>query len=115
MHIAKTGFPAFPAPAKNGKKAHPALIEGNIEFFATGEPLLAFRRSGEDEALVCLYNLSPAAIRLTLSGVGEPALSQAYERKKDRVTLGPNGFALLVEPGDRPLQVSFKGRGSRRS
>ena len=48
------------------RRAHPALIEAEIEFFKVGEPLLAFRRTGDGESLVCLYNLSPTPIKVTV-------------------------------------------------
>ena len=89
---------------------HPALIAGDIEFFRTNEPVLAFRRYDANQSLVCAYNLSPETVKVTLTGEAEMPLSQAAERKKDKLVLGPSGFALLVEKAGAPLRVEFKGR-----
>ena len=91
------------------RRAHPALIEGDIELFKANEPVLAFRRSAAGESLVCIYNLSPTSVKVTLRGEGEMLLSQAAERRKDRLTLGPNGYALIAE-GAAPLHVEFRTR-----
>jgi alpha-glucosidase len=92
------------------RREHPALIAGDIEFFRTNEPVLAFRRYDANQSLVCVYNLSPETVKVTLTGEAEMPLSQAAERKKDKLVLGPSGFALLVEKVDAPLRVEFKGR-----
>jgi alpha-glucosidase len=92
------------------RREHPALVDGDIEFFKTNEPVLAFRRNDEIQSLVCIYNLSSRPVRVTLTGEAEMALSQAAERRKDKLVLGPSGFALLVEHDDAPLRVEFKGR-----
>jgi alpha-glucosidase len=92
------------------RREHPALVDGDIEFFKTNEPVLAFRRSDENQSLVCIYNLSSRPVRVTLTGEAEMPLSQAAERRKDKLVLGPSGFALLVEHDDAPLRVEFKGR-----
>ncbi|MGN6157735.1 MAG: alpha-glucosidase family protein [Devosia sp.] len=96
------------------RRAHEALIDGDIEFLKTNEPVLAFRRSNGAESLVCLYNLSPQSVRISLTGEAEIVLMQAAERKKDRLTLGPNGFAFLIEPEGQKLQVAYAGRPKRR-
>ncbi len=105
---------AFYRKALAFRREHPALIEGDIEFLTVGEPLLALRRRGTDESLVCLYNLSPGSIRVTLAGKADMPLSQAAERKKDRLVLGPNGFAVLAE-GETPLHVQFKRKAASRA
>ncbi len=92
------------------RRAHPGLIEGDIEFFKCNEPVLAFRREGPGESLVCIYNLSPRAVRVTVRGEAEPLLAEAAERRKERLMLGPSGFAILAETAGR-LDVEFKGRG----
>ena len=75
--------------------------------------VLAFRRSG-DERLVCLYNLSAETVKIGVAGEGEIALSQAATRRKDRLELGPNGFALLIE-GEGGVAVTFRGRAVKRA
>ncbi len=96
------------------RRTHPALIEGGIEFFKVNEPILAFRRSTGEESLVCIYNLSAQELKLAVVGEAEVALSQAAERKKDKLTLGPNGFVIYAEGSER-LNVEFKGRVKPRS
>jgi alpha-glucosidase len=94
------------------RRAESALVEGDIEFIATNEPVLAFRRSTEDERIVCLYNLSPTPVRVKVSGSADIVLSQALDWKGEKLSLGPNGFALLRE-GEHKLGVGFKGRVRR--
>ena len=76
--------------------------------------MLAFRRNNETESLVCLYNLSPGSVRINVVGEAEIALMQAAERKKDKLTLGPNGFAFLSETAGQKLQVAYAGRPKRK-
>ncbi|MEO6635150.1 MAG: alpha-glucosidase C-terminal domain-containing protein, partial [Devosia sp.] len=95
---------------------HDALIDGDMEFIPASEPLLAFRRSKDQESLVCLFNLSPDPLKLTVQGDAEMVLSEAASRERDQLTLGPNGFAYLWEAPDRPrLTVSFKRRSKPRA
>jgi alpha-glucosidase len=41
------------------RKASPALTQGEIEFLDTPDPVLAFVRRWDDEAVACVFNLSP--------------------------------------------------------
>ena len=106
---------AFYREALKFRHAHAALVDGDIEFFSVGEPLLAFRRRSDGESLVCLYNLSPDPLRVTLTGDAGSLLSQDAERKKDKLTLGPNGFVFLAEAMDAPLEVRFRGKSARQA
>jgi alpha-glucosidase len=97
------------------RKAHDALVDGDISFFKTAEPVLAYRRSAEAGNVVCVFNLSPNVLTVTLDGLAEGValepVSQAASIKRNRLTLGPNGFAYLVEPeGQGPVTVKFSGR-----
>jgi len=96
------------------RRAHSALVDGEIEFFKVNEPVLAFRRADEIESLVCIYNLSPETVKVTVTGEAETLLSQAAERVKGRLVLGANGYAVLKE-SEGKLKVEFKGRLKRRS
>jgi alpha-glucosidase len=96
------------------RRAHAALAEGGFELIKTGEPVLAFRRATESERLLCVYNLSPDSVRVTLTGDGETLLSQGIERKRDKLTLGASGFAIIAEPADAPLRLEFKRRAKPR-
>jgi alpha-glucosidase len=94
------------------RRAHEVLASGGIAFIDVAEPLLAFRRTGPEEVLTCLYNLSPAPITVTLTGgpASEPLLAEATERQDDRLTLGANGFAIIPTiPGGVELGVSYTG------
>jgi alpha-glucosidase len=46
------------------RKSHPALIRGDLEPVSTAEPLIAFRRSTEEETLLVVLNLSAEPVRL---------------------------------------------------
>ena len=93
------------------RKAHGALIDGEIEFFKVGEPLLAFRRSDSDESLVCVYNLSAENLEIGLEGDADIALSQGAERLKGKLILHANGFVIFKEREENRLQMQFKRRG----
>jgi alpha-glucosidase len=94
------------------RRAHPALLDGGIEFLKTGEPVLAFRRDGDAEHLLCVFNLSPATVRVAIKGAGEILSSQAASWEKARLALGPSGFAILDLPG--PVELTFRGRAPAR-
>jgi alpha-glucosidase len=80
------------------RKKHQALVTGDIAFFDTGEPVLAFRRTGEDKDMLCAFNLSPQTLQLSVKGAEEPVLepvSQSATMVGKGLTLGPSGFAFL--------------------
>jgi alpha-glucosidase len=97
------------------RKAYSALIDGDIEFFRTAEPVLAFRRANADESLVCIYNLSPDTISVTCEGDADTGLAQNCERLKGKLTLHANGWIILNERGANPLRIDFKRRASKPS
>ena len=96
------------------RKNRPALIDGDIEFFKTAEPVLAFRRTSEAGKFICAFNLSPHVQTVTLAGLaGEAAIEPISERasaKKSRLTLGPNGYAFIAEPAGSTVKVRFTGK-----
>ncbi|MEO6395994.1 MAG: alpha-glucosidase, partial [Devosia sp.] len=53
----------FYRKALDFRRQHDALIDGDMEFIPASEPLLAFRRSKDQESLVCLFNLSPDPLK----------------------------------------------------
>src|SRR5690606_33970180 len=82
------------------RKTHPALKTGDITFFDTDEPVLAYVRSAGNKDLVCVSNLSAEARSVTLSGTDlalEPISTNA-ELDGNTLALGPNGFAVLPAP-----------------
>ena len=97
------------------RKAHTALIDGDIEFFQVSEPVLAFRRANKEQSLVCIYNLSAEALNVTVKGEADVGLAQGIERRKGKLTLMPNGWAIFTERSDTPLRLAFKRRASKPS
>jgi alpha-glucosidase len=95
------------------RKAQDAMIDGDIAFFRTAEPVLAFRRSGDSGGFLCVFNLSPEALAVTVNGLPvevEPeAVSERAVRDGRRLTLGPNGFAFLRDEGGA-ARVSYRRR-----
>jgi alpha-glucosidase len=47
------------------RKAHPALVLGDIRFLDAPEPVLAFVRSSDEETLLAVYNLSASPVQWT--------------------------------------------------
>ena len=106
---------AFYRKALAFRRQHDAVIDGDIAFFKTAEPVLAYRRIAENGNLVCVFNLSPAPLSVTLTGLGDGAgpepLSEGATVKRGKLLLAPNGFAFFVEPaGMQTLVVKFNGR-----
>ena len=48
-------------------------------------------------------------MKVTVEGDAEMVFSEAAGRVKDKLTLGPNGYAFLAEGAAR-LTVQFRGR-----
>ncbi|AKR54291.1 Maltodextrin glucosidase [Devosia sp. H5989] len=98
----------------NWRKQHDALVDGDIAFFKTGEPVLAFRRKSADGDVVCVFNLSPEALTVTVEGASSDPdpISQNAELQGKRLSLGPNGFAYFVAGSG--IKVTFKGKAARK-
>ena len=96
------------------RREHDALVDGDIDFIKTSEPVLAFRRTSGEERLVCVFNLSPEPAKITVTGEAELVLSEAAERNKSKLVLGPNGYAVFWEaPGAPDLAIDFKRRAKK--
>lgn len=92
------------------RKSHPALVTGDIEFFDTAEPVLAYRRSAGNKDLVCIFNLSAQERTVDLSGIDlalEP-VSHNATLNGSTLTLGPNAAAILPAPAGEG-SVSYTG------
>ena len=80
------------------------LLDGDIEFYKTAEPILAFRRVSDSGTLICVFNLSAEARTLTLSGLPagiEPEpVSQNATLSRKTLALGANGYAFFALPAD---------------
>jgi alpha-glucosidase len=87
------------------RKGSQALRAGKTRFLDLDEPLLGLLRGEGDGALLCLFNLSPVARVVTVTGVGAlvgPSLHAGLEG--DRLTLGPNAAAFLPVTGTLAVQ-----------
>jgi alpha-glucosidase len=51
------------------RRAHPLLVKGDIEFLASTESVLAFRRFDAQESLLAAFNLSPDPASISLPGL----------------------------------------------
>lgn len=94
------------------RRSHPALVAGDIQFLKSGEPLLAFRRTGPGEVLTCLYNLSASPITVTFTGTApaQPALAGEAVLDGRSLVLGANGFAIISRsPEDKEFGIRFVG------
>lgn len=81
--------------------------------------MLAYRRAKGDEVIVCIFNLSPETLGITVTGDAEVVIARGAERQKSRLTLAGNGFVYFRDaPGEAPLDVKFnrrKRKGERHS
>ncbi|KKB06709.1 alpha-glucosidase [Devosia geojensis] len=94
------------------RKQHPVLVDGDATFLRLPEPLLGFRRTDEEgQSLLCLFNLSPEARVLQVSGVrnGLEPVSNAATLDGKTLALGPNGYAFLAEGKEKPVKVRVAG------
>jgi len=58
------------------RKSRPSLIVGDIRILPSGEDIVAFSRTGRDEATLCVFNLSDGQRRFVLpAGLGASAVS----------------------------------------
>ena len=85
------------------RKAQPALRAGRTKFLTVPEPVLAFRRSAEEQNLTCAFNLSKEPQQLSLSGAATLTGPRHAELNGTTLTLPGNGFAYLNHNGDLSL------------
>jgi alpha-glucosidase len=58
------------------RRAHPALVNGDIEFLDTSADAVVFSRSAGNEQIICAFNLTSSAVTLDLHGCSAwPALT----------------------------------------
>ncbi len=94
------------------RKQQEALIAGDIAFYRVAEPLLAFRRTGAEGDMLCLFNLSAEPMSVGVSGLGrdavlEPVSAQATLARRS-VELGGSGYAFIALPaGSSAVRVRF--------
>ena len=97
------------------RKQHRALVDGDIAFLKAAEPVLAFRRTGDGESFLCIFNLSPEPVQMALRGAVESdtvALGQGAELGNQQLSLGGSGYVVLREAasGRGRLGLEFNGR-----
>ena len=78
------------------RKASAALMTGQSRFHDLPEPVLAFTRGTGDQALTCVFNLSPQPKTLTLSGLSALTGPSDASLTGATLSLGPNGYAWLT-------------------
>lgn len=94
------------------RRGRPALREGMSPFFETAEPVLAYLREADGDAVAAVFNLSPEPREVMAEGLAlaEGAPSQAAGLRDTTLTLGPNGFAFLDPTGPRDgVAVRYDG------
>ena len=94
------------------RRAHSALVDGDIRFLEIDEPILAHARSDGEGTIVCLFNLSATPHTLRVKGLpaeaGLAPVSQGAAREGDTLALKGNGFALIeCAAGFDPAAVSL--------
>ena len=94
-------------------------ISGNIVFFKTDEPVLAFERRHHDKVLICLFNLSKNKLAVELDGLTGAklaAVSRNASLKEQQLHLAANGFALIVpgETANGKISLNYKKTTARR-
>lgn len=81
------------------RKASPAMTLGEIEFLETPEPVLAFVRRHEGEAIACVFNLSGEPTPVDVPGLeGAELLRGEAELRGASLGLAPYAAAFLRLP-----------------
>ncbi len=86
------------------RTASPALTMGHTEFLDAPNPVLAFVRRADTDAVLCVFNLSPEAQTVTVAGAGSitgPSLNASLDGST--LTLGPNAASFLTIEGKATL------------
>jgi alpha-glucosidase len=81
------------------RRAHAALVSGNIVFHAMPDPVLAFERTLKDERLYCAFNLGAEARRISAPGAGPWRRLAAGAAAATWFELGPYEFVIAVPAG----------------
>lgn len=93
------------------RRANAALLTGDIRFFNTAEPVLAFRRDLGGQTMICAFNLStePVSARL-VNAAGARLMPHSEAELSDKTLLLPaNGFAwIALENAREDARVSFR-------
>jgi alpha-glucosidase len=82
------------------RRATPLLREGKTRFLTAEDQVLAFGRETGGAGMVCLFNLSPEPVTLTVGGL--QALTGPHAKADltgETLVLGPNGYAWAQPAG----------------
>ncbi|QQA42185.1 alpha-glucosidase [Pelagovum pacificum] len=85
------------------RHATPCLTVGKSTFLKTEEPILAFRRTAGDDALTCVFNLSPDPVSMTISGGAEIVGPANASLSGTALELPANGHCYLSHTGELDL------------
>ncbi len=83
------------------RKDNKVFVSGDISFFNTASPVLAFRRDLDDASVICAFNLStePVTMRLVKGAEGRLSDLSAAALSGSTLTLPANGFAFIEFAG----------------
>ncbi len=93
------------------RRARKELSIGDIRFFRTAAPLLAFRRDHAGKTLICAFNLSAKPVTARLVQAAEPGLlpQSKAELSGASLFLPANGFAFVALDQARPdTRLAFR-------
>jgi alpha-glucosidase len=76
------------------RRAHPALLKGDIQLLPSPNSVLAFRRSYDEETLLCLFNMDVIEYTITCEPT-EILLGQNAVIDLLGVNLGVCGFCIM--------------------
>lgn len=79
------------------RRASPALEKGHIELLEAPHAVLAFRRSCDEQQLVCLFNMDVIEHVVQCAPYSGMLLGRRVTLDQHSVTLGVNGFCILQE------------------
>jgi alpha-glucosidase len=82
------------------RRGEAALRGGTMRFLDVPAPILAYLRGTGAAAVLCLFNLSPAPVGITVTGAG-PQIGPGSPGR-----LGPNGYLFLRASGRVTVEVT---------
>ena len=77
------------------RKATPALLGTDTTFLNLPEPIMAFQRRADGQALTCVFNLSKDAQTLAMADTADLVGPAHASLEGDVLSLPGNGFAIL--------------------
>lgn len=89
----------------NWRRRHGALVTGDIRFFDTSEPVLAFERKSADETIYAIFNLGKYEVTIARADLPSlelfPEVGSTASLTADALILPPFGFTLGTPPSSR--------------